>query len=314
MLKEYWVKGADVKVTYTRCQLLAHLSVILVSSLQYALCLERQPLWHSFGTLPSLCSLFVLLHHTLVLVACLWISRLVQFVTIFGTPFAYGCLWINTWFGLPSLRLAYPESPPATLPEWVNASISRTVALSPWFTGWTTYLTQWLFQATAGDLNSRAWMPSPGTMWEWALNQWVPFALWWLLWVLRRNLHGIVIFQQSTQCSYLVCWIYRLYCLFCPCLVIVLWQWYPVLLATWNVRSYNTEDSLTTVMTHKIHLTPSGPNVVYMALVGMAAGISHITWYSFLSFSYHSVYWKTYLREGIVVWLCGPQTVASKLT
>ncbi|KAJ1969221.1 hypothetical protein IWQ62_000766 [Dispira parvispora] len=305
MPKEYWVKGANVKVTYTRCQLLVHLVVILVSALQYALCLERQPLWYSFGTLPSFCSGFVLLHHTLVLVTCLWIPRLVQFVTIFGTPFAYGCLWINTWFGLPSLKLAYPHSPPAKLPEWADTSIASTLSLSPRSAGWTT--TQWPSQTTADDFTS-------GTIREWALNQWVPFALWWLLWVLRRNMHGIVIFQRSTQCSYLVCWIYRLYCLLCPSLVIVLWQWYPVLLATWNVRSYNTQDSLTTVMAHKIHLTPSGPNVVYMALVGVVAGISHITWYSFLSFSYHSVYWKTYLREGIVVWICGPQTVASKLT
>ncbi|KAJ1988851.1 hypothetical protein H4R33_002284 [Dimargaris cristalligena] len=310
-----WIVGDDIRIGYTRFQLLVHSAIILVSGFQYTLSLACDPLGYSIGTIPSLCLLFILLHHLGLLFVFRWSPVLYQPFILYYTPFAYGCLWIYTGFlatnddSLPVLRPATAGSsalhfrwPPKFAPLAGGQEYSPSTPVHY------EYSTQLPY---TGFLNLDC--PLPAQL-QWLSSRWIAFALWWVLWVIRRNSFGVVMFQKASATPTRVKRMaYRLYCLICPCLVVLLWKWYPALLATWDNPRLDANEPIVALLLQKIHLSRPDYSCLFMAIVGVLAGMSHIMWYSFLSFSYCAVYWKSYLREGVAVWLSGPQAVAGKL-
>ncbi|KAJ1924706.1 hypothetical protein IWQ60_005026 [Tieghemiomyces parasiticus] len=317
---EKWVMGEPIRIGYTRFQLAVHLLVIALSLAQYVHSLTPEPIWESLGTLPSLCLLFITLHHALLLVVYQWVPSLFEFFIIYGTPFAYGCVWIHTWFRGTALDPAIVGSdidspwsfPPSLSHSGGGTSMSLLASPPP------PPASLLLPPLQASSSSPPPWS-LPGCNWFaydacWLTGRPLTFALWWIIWVLRRNAFGIVVFQRITShgAPYKR-WAYRLYCLVCPCLIILLWKWYPALLATWDIRGYYAREALPVLLARRIHLTRSDASCFYMGLVGVLAGVSHCLWYSFLSFSYDTVVWSAYLREGVAVWMSGPRAIASKL-
>ncbi|KAJ1985203.1 hypothetical protein H4R34_000162 [Dimargaris verticillata] len=258
----HWVQGAHIPIQYTPVQRILHACALAVTVLQYGRLLTAVPTAYTLRTLSSLCLAVVALHHMGSLVTFGLLPRLHQPFLIYFTPSAYGCLWLFVWFS----------------PQEATALVNHF--------------------ASNAAVRQQVWSANP-TGWSSWSSRWSVFALWWVLWVIRRHTYGVVFFQRASQCHPWQRWAYRLYCLICPALLVTAWQWYPYLLARW-------EPPLT--------WRPLQPSLWHTGLVGGLAGVSHWMWYSFLSFSYRSILWKTYLREGVAIWRSGAQTVVSRLT
>ncbi|KAJ2762808.1 hypothetical protein IWQ57_005710, partial [Coemansia nantahalensis] len=56
--------------------------------------------------------------------------------------------------------------------------------------------------------------------------------------------------------------------------------------------------------------------IVGLARLGAAmlvSGGTHALWYSFISYAYHLIVWKEYLRDGLAVWVVGDSAMCTKL-
>ncbi|KAJ1955540.1 hypothetical protein EC988_001824 [Linderina pennispora] len=133
------------------------------------------------------------------------------------------------------------------------------------------------------------------------------------IWYVRRTAIGIVVFERKIRASSVLHWSHRAYSLVAPILIAWAWKWYPCLSVSWDLSGYSpTRDLLDQRVVRQWAAEREIPTVQLLAAMAMAGGL-HVVWYSFISYAYHMVVWKDYLREGLAVWVVSDGAMCTKL-
>ncbi|KAI8867812.1 hypothetical protein GQ42DRAFT_126181 [Ramicandelaber brevisporus] len=135
-------------------------------------------------------------------------------------------------------------------------------------------------------------------------------TLWYLTMLIQRNLYGIVVWERKIRHTYVSMWIYRIYVMTAPWVLVLAWRTLPG--AILSGLRYLSSHFPYGILAAYSGLDDDHSLMNRMLMVSMVAGVIHVLWCSFISFTYRATIWKEYLREGIVVWQIGGRMVVSK--
>ncbi|KAJ1858935.1 hypothetical protein GGH12_001095 [Coemansia sp. RSA 1822] len=128
------------------------------------------------------------------------------------------------------------------------------------------------------------------------------------VWYMRRTVIGITVFERKVRASSYEHWSHRLYSVLAALAIVFLWRWYPHF-TFWDGRMGDLERK-----PHREWADERSRIGVLRLLAAMiASGGTHAMWYSFISYAYHMVVWKDYLREGLAVWVVDDSVMCTKL-
>ncbi|KAJ2709147.1 hypothetical protein H4R19_004400 [Coemansia spiralis] len=122
------------------------------------------------------------------------------------------------------------------------------------------------------------------------------------VWWMRRTVIGVTVFECRVRASPRAHWTHRLYSLLAALAIALAWKVYPYASASWDLRpslaSYAGSGEL---------------GLVRLGAAMLVSGSTHALWYSFISYAYHLVIWKDYLRDGLAIWVVGDSAMCTKL-
>ncbi|KAJ1831621.1 hypothetical protein IWW55_005426 [Coemansia sp. RSA 2706] len=129
------------------------------------------------------------------------------------------------------------------------------------------------------------------------------------VWYMRRTVIGITVFERRIRASAYANWSHRLYSVLAALAIVVVWQWYPRVAGAFVGCGSSSEHSLLLVWAAERDQV----GIFRLAMVMLVSGTTHVLWYSFISYAYHLVVWKDYLREGLALWVVDDSVMCTKL-
>ncbi|KAJ2007136.1 hypothetical protein GGI04_000044 [Coemansia thaxteri] len=141
------------------------------------------------------------------------------------------------------------------------------------------------------------------------------FLMHMFIWYKRRTVIGIAVFERKIRASSLTYWSHRAYSMLAALGIALVWKWYPCLSVCWDLYRYSATRDL--INCRLVRLWAAERTMITwprMVVTMLASGGTHVGWYSFISYAYHMVVWKEYLREGLAVWVIGNNAMCTKLT
>ncbi|KAJ2623366.1 hypothetical protein GGI25_002591 [Coemansia spiralis] len=136
------------------------------------------------------------------------------------------------------------------------------------------------------------------------------------VWYMRRTVIGVTVFERKIRASLISYRCYRIYTVLAVPLIVLVWKWYPhvsALLESYVYLSLDNqiEDPINYFRGSAMTRVGIGGRRLVAAM--LVSGGTHVLWYSFISYAYHAVVWKEYLREGLAIWVVGNGTMCTKL-
>ncbi|KAJ2525985.1 60S ribosomal protein L3, partial [Coemansia sp. RSA 1937] len=119
------------------------------------------------------------------------------------------------------------------------------------------------------------------------------------VWYMRRTVIGITVFERKVRASAFENWSHRMYSVLAALAIVFVWRIYPYLATFWDGHVSDMERKPPRELADE----RSQIGVLRLIAAMLASGGTHAIWYSFISYAYHMVVWKEYLREGLAVWV-----------
>ncbi|KAJ2033794.1 hypothetical protein H4S03_005420 [Coemansia sp. S3946] len=135
------------------------------------------------------------------------------------------------------------------------------------------------------------------------------------IWYSRRTVIGIAVFERKIRASSFTYWSHRVYSMLAALVIALAWKWYPCFSVCWDLFTYSTTRDL--VNCRIVSMWAAERAMIgwpRMLATMMVSGGTHVVWYSFISYAYHMIVWKEYLREGLAVWVVGNSAMCTKLS
>ncbi|KAJ1965503.1 hypothetical protein GGI12_000725 [Dipsacomyces acuminosporus] len=275
-----WVRTEDVQITYSRWLYYTHLAIIALVAAKYADALSIGPLVYSLGSFSNICLLLVLSYHVLFFFSLNYRPGWFEQTVIFHSPFSWAAIWLLI----------------------INGNHGATSDTD---------------SSSIGNSNTTYTSSSTGHV-HYFLDRHVRADALLLMhvfvWYMRRTVIGIVVFERKIRAARFTYWSHRIYSLLAPLLVLLLWKWYPYFSVCWDLRRYSPARDL---VDQKFVFEWVGERRMIgwarMAATMLISGGTHVLWYSFVSYAYHMIVWKTYLREGLAIWVVSGGAMCTKL-
>ncbi|KAJ2357937.1 hypothetical protein GGF43_001156 [Coemansia sp. RSA 2618] len=131
------------------------------------------------------------------------------------------------------------------------------------------------------------------------------------VWYMRRTVIGVTVFERKVRASSCAHWSHRLYSVLAALAIAFVWAWYPHVASCWDGLAQ--AGALERKPPREWADERSRIGVFRLAAAMLASGGTHALWYSFISYAYHMVVWKDYLREGLAVWVVDDSVMCTKL-
>ncbi|KAJ2382440.1 hypothetical protein H4S02_005748 [Coemansia sp. RSA 2611] len=176
----------------------------------------------------------------------------------------------------------------------------------------------WLLLIQGDNHEADLALPAEGALRVFLDRRIGPLALFMMhmfIWYSRRTVIGIAVFERKIRASSLMYWSHRVYSMLAALAIALAWKWYPCFSVCWDLYMYSTTGDL--VNCKLVRLWAAERSMIgwpRMLATMLASGGTHVVWYSFISYAYHMVVWKEYLREGLAVWVVGNSAMCTKLS
>ncbi|KAJ2747996.1 hypothetical protein GGI20_000083 [Coemansia sp. BCRC 34301] len=195
-------------------------------------------------------------------------------------------------------------------PKWFELTV---VFLSPF--AWAGI---WLLLIQGDSHEADATLPVEGALRVFLDRRIGPLALFLMhmfIWYSRRTVIGIAVFERKIRASAMTYWSHRVYSMFAALAIALAWKWYPCFSVSWDLYRYSaTWDLVNCKLVRMWAAERSMIGWPRMLATMLVSGGTHVVWYSFISYAYHMVVWKEYLREGLAVWVVGNSAMCTKLS
>ncbi|KAJ2846396.1 Leucyl-tRNA synthetase, mitochondrial, partial [Coemansia erecta] len=124
------------------------------------------------------------------------------------------------------------------------------------------------------------------------------------IWYTRRTVIGVAVFERKTRASLAAYWMHRMYSVLAALIIVLVWKWYPLVSAGFDLYGYSTARQMVAGKLVR-EWAAERPMIPWLRLLTtmLVSGGIHVVWYSFISYAYHMIVWKQYLRDGLVVWV-----------
>ncbi|KAJ1731067.1 hypothetical protein LPJ61_002710 [Coemansia biformis] len=135
------------------------------------------------------------------------------------------------------------------------------------------------------------------------------------IWYTRRTVIGVAVFERRIRASPNAHWTHRIYSVLAGLAIVLAWRAYPYASACWRL-CWDAAHSGVGERRASLREWADERGTVGLLRLGTAmlvSGGTHALWYSFISYAYHLVVWKDYLREGLAVWVIGDSAMCTKL-
>ncbi|KAI8324650.1 hypothetical protein GQ54DRAFT_54557 [Martensiomyces pterosporus] len=279
IISEKWMRTADIQITYSRWLYYAHLAIIALVAAKYVDGLSAEPLVYSLGSFGNICLLLVLSYHVLFFFSLNYRPAWFEQTVIFHSPFAWAAIWLLILHG------DHGASPTSASSGAKHPGASA----------------QLLGVGTAGG--------AVHTFLDRRVSAAMLLLMHAFIWYMRRTVIGVVVFERKIRAASFTHWSHRFYSVLAALFISLLWKWYPYLSVCWDLYRYPAARDL---VDQKFVLEWVGERhmIGWAGMVGtmLVAGGTHILWYSFISYAYHMIMWKEYLREGLAIWVVSAAT------
>ncbi|KAJ2775215.1 hypothetical protein IWQ56_000212 [Coemansia nantahalensis] len=268
-----WVRAPAVQVTYSGWLYNAHLAVIAAVAARYVSGLTTTPLARSLGSPANICLLLVLSYHVAFFAALNYRPAWFERTVVFHSPFAWAAIWLLVFAGDDPHAASGTGGP-------VRSQLDRRVG---------------------------------------------PLALLLMhcfVWYARRTVIGVTVFECKIRASTCAHWIHRLYSVLAALAIVLAWKTLTYASAVWDRHHAATpagggsSSSSGGGQCRDSYGWMGRRGIVGLARLGAAmlvSGGTHALWYSFISYAYHLIVWKEYLRDGLAVWVVGDSAMCTKL-
>ncbi|KAJ2162634.1 hypothetical protein GGF46_000507 [Coemansia sp. RSA 552] len=132
------------------------------------------------------------------------------------------------------------------------------------------------------------------------------------VWYMRRTVIGVTVFERKIRASLCAYWFHRLYSVLAALAIVLAWRWAPYLSTFWDRATLLDVPPDRTPLREWID-ERSSVGLLRLAATMLVSGTTHALWYSFISYAYHMVMWRVYMREGVVVWVIGDSAMCTRL-
>ncbi|KAJ1850884.1 hypothetical protein LPJ73_003243 [Coemansia sp. RSA 2703] len=269
-----WIRSGDVRITYSRWLYCAHVAIIASVTAKYISGLSVGPLVQALGTLGNICLLLVLSFHLVFFVALNFRPLWFEVTVVFHSPFAWAAIWLMIIQGdRHEIDMLDARPRGAAGEHWAVSALSRRV----------------------GPLGL--------------------LLMHVFIWYTRRTVIGVAVFERKTRASLAAYWMHRIYSILAALAIVLVWKWYPLMTAGFNLNEhYSGADQ---PMVGKLVRESAAERSMIgwlrmLATMAISGGI-HVAWYSFISYAYHMIVWKQYLRDGLAVWVTQEGAMCTKL-
>ncbi|KAJ1723761.1 Transcription factor spt8 [Coemansia erecta] len=277
-----WLRSNDVRITYSRWLYCMHVGIIASVTAKYISGLSLGgggsggSLVHALGTLGNICLLLVLSFHLVFFVALNFRPRWFEVTVVFHSPFAWAAIWLMIIQGdRHEIDVADGRARGAAGEHWAVSALSRRV----------------------GPLGL--------------------LLMHVFIWYTRRTVIGVAVFERKTRASLAAYWMHRIYSILAALFIVLVWRWYPLVTAgVFNLQEqYSAAGQATIGKLVRESAAAERGMIGWLRILAtmVIAGGFHVAWYSFISYAYHMIVWKQYLRDGLAVWVTQEGAMCTKL-
>ncbi|KAJ2617596.1 hypothetical protein H4S08_000237 [Coemansia sp. RSA 1365] len=134
------------------------------------------------------------------------------------------------------------------------------------------------------------------------------------VWYMRRTVIGIAVFERKIRAASWAHWFHRIYSVLAALFIVLAWRCYPYVFAYWGRHTLLAGDNVAGQKMLREWLDDREEiSILRLIATMMVSGGIHALWYSFISYAYHMVMWREYMREGLAVWAVGDSVMCTKL-
>ncbi|KAI7829097.1 hypothetical protein BX661DRAFT_181372 [Kickxella alabastrina] len=277
-----WMRTPDVRITYSRWLYYTHAAIIVSLMSKYIAGLGAGPLVYTLGTLGNLCMALVVSFHVGFYLSLNWRPRWFEKTVVFHSPFAWAAIWLLIMQGEDNATMAvgrqqqYRSGAVGGRDLWVVGALDRRI----------------------GPLGM--------------------LLMHVFVWYTRRTVIGVTVFERKTRASLAAHWTHRVCSVLAPLPILLAWKWYPLVSACCDLYGYSGARQIFSLFSGNGLVgewAAERSMIAWRKVLGamILGGGSHVLWYSFISYAYHMVVWRVYLREGLAVWVVRGRAMCTKL-